>query len=98
MAGKHITEAVWHNAQKELPNSSRSVLIHFVHYEKGGKLINKVAEARLLLSSSTCLWDVDSKVFNQSIDKVVQWAEIDPKLNGCLPDPFPNSGLIYEFV
>ena len=98
MAGNHITEAVLNNALKELPNSSRSVLIHFVHYEKGGKLINKVAEARLLLSSPTCLWDVDSKVFNQSIDKVVQWAEIDPKLNGCLPDPFPNSGLIYEFV
>ena len=97
MAGKHITEAVWHNARKELPNSSRAVLIHFVHYNKG-KIEHRLAEARLLTSAPACIWDVDSKLFNQSIDKVEQWSEIDPQKGGLLPDMFPNSGVIYEFV
>lgn len=97
MAGKHITEAVWRNAAKELPKTSRNVLVHYVHYNKG-RIEHRLAEARFLTSSPTCFWDVDSKIFDQSIDKIIQWTEIEPQRGGCLPDMFPNSGVIYDFV
>ena len=84
MSGKHITEAVWFNARKMLPDSARS------------KTEMHISEA--VFQNRTSTWAVDSKLFNPSVDIVTQWAEIDPTRGGFKPDDFPLEQHSYEYV
>lgn len=94
MNGTHITEAIWFNARKVLPDSNREVIVVFKSFN-GKKVEKRISQARFLASFS--VWEVDSKGFNPSIDIVTQWAEIDINRGGFMPDDFPvYDG--YEFI
>ena len=95
MAGRHVTEAVWMNAQKELPDSQRQVVVLYRHFTKSHSQM-RVAQAQFLVNEFR--WAVDSGHFNPSIDVVTQWAEIEPERGGFFPDPFPREQHSYEFV
>lgn len=89
----HITEAVWFNARKQLPNSDRDVVVVF-KYLKGQTFIKRIATAKYSMSIG---WVVDSKCFSPSTDIVTQWAEVSNKRGGFMPDDFPvYDG--YEFI
>lgn len=95
MAGKHVTEAVWLNAQKELPDSPRQVAVVFRHFSRGSFQM-RIAQGAFFVNDF--VWKVDSSQFNPSADIVTQWAEIEPERGGFIPDPFPNEQHGYAFV
>lgn len=95
MSGKHITEAVWFNARKVLPDSARSVVVLYRRFI-GSKTEMHISEA--VFQNRTSTWAVDSKLFNPSVDIVTQWAEIDPTRGGFKPDDFPLEQHSYEYV
>ena len=87
MAGRHITEATWFNARKELPNTPRIVLVLFRCFNKNGYEM-RLGEA--MFESRTFMWEVLHPAFKPSTDIVTQWAEIDPNRGGLKPDNFPE--------
>ena len=95
MAGKHITEAVWLNAQKELPDSPRQVAVIFRHFVRNSSQM-RIAQGSFFINDF--VWKLDSSQFNPSTDIVTQWAEIEPERGGFIPDPFPNEKRGYTFV
>ena len=95
-APTHLTEAVWFNAKRTLPDSFRRVLVVFRHFIAGNAAEMRLSEARF--TTSNMRWDVESKDYKPSVDIITQWAEIDPLRGGFLPDDFPNEQHGYEFV
>ena len=95
-APTHLTEAVWFNAKRALPDSFRRVLVVFRHFISGNAAEMRLSEARF--TTSNMRWDVESKDYKPSVDIITQWAEIDPLRGGFLPDDFPNEQHGYEFV
>ena len=73
MSGKHITEVVWFNARKVLPDSARSVVVLYRRFI-GSKTEMHISEA--VFQNRTSTWAVDSKLFNPSVDIVTQWAKL----------------------
>lgn len=90
MNGVHIIETQWFNAINVLPDSPRLVLVVFKHYVGGREGYHKRIATGRLMTSRQFHWSIDSKVWNPSFDKVTQWAEIEVKRGGCMPDDFPS--------
>lgn len=90
----HITEATWFNAKRHLPDSAREVMVVFKCYRKRHPQ-NRMAQAKFEVGNYK--WNVDSKMFDPSVDVVTQWAELEMDRGGFMPDDFPSPG-VYEFI
>lgn len=97
MEGAHVTEAVWLRASKFLPNGNRDVLIVFMHYNGKSTMPVQTMSAGSF-DRTTMRWNVYHPSWNSSLDYVTQWAEIENKRQGCMPDPFQYDGKQISFV
>jgi hypothetical protein len=88
MSGQHVTEAIWFNAKKALPDSERRVIAVYRHgINSLGKVVFKyhLSEGQF----KDLRWKLSDPNYNPAYDVVTQWAEIDPARGGFMPDPFP---------
>ena len=97
MNGTHVTEFVWFNAKKVLPDSTRWVALIFRKREPSNTYKHLLAMGRFFVKTGE--WEVDSTQYNQNLDRVTQWAEIEPKRGAiAIPDPFPTEEPNVRFI